>query len=37
MREESVCRLCFNLLNDIDYHLKVWLLTFVSNIFYTET
>merc|ERR1719361_437802 len=22
MREESVCRLCFNLLNDIDYHLK---------------
>ena len=23
MGEESVCRLCFNLLNDIDYHLKV--------------
>ena len=22
MREESVCRICFNLLNDIDYHLK---------------
>ena len=22
LREESVCRLCFNLLNDIDYHLK---------------
>ena len=22
MGEESVCRLCFNLLNDIDYHLK---------------
>jgi hypothetical protein len=23
LREESVCRICFNLLNDIDYHLKV--------------
>ena len=23
MREEIVCRICFNLLNDIDYHLKV--------------
>jgi len=22
MNEESVCRICFNLLNDIDYHLK---------------
>jgi len=22
MREESVCRICFNLLNDVDYHLK---------------
>lgn len=22
MGEENVCRLCFNLLNDIDYHLK---------------
>ena len=23
MGEENVCRLCYNLLNDIDYHLKV--------------
>jgi hypothetical protein len=23
LREEIVCRICFNLLNDIDYHLKV--------------
>lgn len=22
MREETICRVCFNLLNDIDYHLK---------------
>jgi hypothetical protein len=22
MREETICRICFNLLNDIDYHLK---------------
>ena len=22
MREEGVCRICFNMLNDIDYHLK---------------
>lgn len=22
MHEESICRVCFNLLNDIDYHLK---------------
>ena len=26
MREVSVCRICFNLLNDIDYHLKVCLI-----------
>ena len=23
MREETICRICFDLLNDIDYHLKV--------------
>ena len=23
MREEIVCRICYNLLNDVDYHLKV--------------
>ncbi len=23
MHEETICRICFNLLNDIDYHLKV--------------
>ena len=22
MREETICKICFNLLNDIDYHLK---------------
>lgn len=22
MHEETICRICFNLLNDIDYHLK---------------
>ena len=22
MREETICRICFNLINDIDYHLK---------------
>jgi hypothetical protein len=22
MREEIICKICFNLLNDIDYHLK---------------
>ena len=25
MHEENVCRICFNLLNDVDYHLKVLL------------
>ena len=22
MKQETICRICFNLLNDIDYHLK---------------
>ena len=29
MREETICRICFDLLNDIDYHLKVKLRTVI--------
>ena len=36
MREETICRICFDLLNDIDYHLKVELQSNIHVVIFPQ-